>query len=139
MSADVRPGKAMMALDITKIALPNASFGFVLCSHVLEHVDDDARAMAELRRILVPGGVAIVLVPLRDGPTLEDPVATTPELRLEVYGQSDHVRHYGRDVEDRLEAAGFRVRAVHPSDVMTPERFVAEGMSDADVLFRCEA
>jgi SAM-dependent methyltransferase len=46
-------------------ALPfkNGSFRFALCSEVLEHVEDDAGAAAELSRVLVPGGRAVVTVP----------------------------------------------------------------------------
>ena len=63
-SADLDPGKADRVLDLMGLALPDAAFGATICSHVLEHVEDDAVAMRELRRVLVPGGWAIVMVPL---------------------------------------------------------------------------
>jgi len=65
-------------------------------SHVLEHITDDRAAMRELRRILRPGGWAIVMVPIEHGrtTTYEDPSITTPEERERAYWQSDHVRLY---------------------------------------------
>jgi len=83
--------------------------GFVLCSHVLEHVPDDQAAIAEIRRTLSPDGVALIQVPRRLAvATDEDPHATREE-RVARFGQADHVRYYGEDFEERLEAAGLRV------------------------------
>src|SRR5262249_43168509 len=45
-----------LALDIECIDLPDAQFDLILCSHVLEHVDDK-RALPELHRILAPKGI----------------------------------------------------------------------------------
>ena len=66
------PSGVDLKLDVTELDLPDASFDAVLCSHVLEHVPDDARAMRELRRITAPRGFCLVMVPLaldRDAPT----------------------------------------------------------------------
>lgn len=96
-------------LDLQNIALPDQSFDIVICSHVLEHVPDDRRAMSELRRVLRPGGVAVIMVPLEEGldETYEDPSIDTDAGRLIHFGQEDHVRLYGRDFRDRLRSAGF--------------------------------
>ena len=49
--------------DISALPFGDGQFGLVLATDVIEHVDDDLRAMAEVRRVLAPGGVAIVTVP----------------------------------------------------------------------------
>ena len=41
--------------------------------------------------------------------TFEDPSVRSPEERLRLFGQDDHVRVYGRDYGDRLAAAGFAI------------------------------
>jgi SAM-dependent methyltransferase len=84
----------------------------VLANHVLEHVPEEARALAEIRRILKPGGWAMLQVPIALGldHTREEPGAVTDADRERLYGQSDHVRLYGLDYPTRLEAAGFSVR-----------------------------
>ena len=64
--------------------------------------------MRELCRILKPGGVGVVMVPLVHGveETEEDPAVNTPELQWKYYGMADHVRQYGRrDFVARLSGA----------------------------------
>jgi ubiquinone/menaquinone biosynthesis C-methylase UbiE len=101
----------MVKMDITQIEYPSESFDAIICSHVLEHVQDDRRAMSELYRVLKPGGWAVLQVPLSLSleKTVEDPSVTSPEERHYRYGQEDHVRIYGRDYTERLEQAGFQV------------------------------
>jgi SAM-dependent methyltransferase len=110
-SADLDPDRAMVRMDLTDIPHPDGSFDVALCSHVLEHVADDRKAMSELYRILKPGGWAIVMVPLdhERARTFEDPRVVSPEERERLFWQADHVRLYGRDLHERLEEAGFGV------------------------------
>jgi SAM-dependent methyltransferase len=101
---------ADLRLDITDMDLPDSSFDLIFCSHVLEHVPDDRAAMRELRRVLIDGGIALVLVPYRLAvTTYEDPSITSPLGRMVAFGQQDHVRIYGADLGDRLRDAGFEV------------------------------
>jgi SAM-dependent methyltransferase len=110
VTADVYPGRADEQIDITDIPYQDNSFDVVLCVHVLEHVRDDHKALSEILRVLKPGGWALPLVPVKGIPnTLQEPLST-PEQRLAAYGQSDHVRQYGLDYENRLVAAGFYVK-----------------------------
>lgn len=100
------------------------SFDVVICSHVLEHVPDDSRAMQELQRVLKPGGTALLLVPLAmdGGGTDEDPTVTDPDERNRRYGQWDHLRLYGKDdFLSRLAAAGFEVSTFEPFAVSPGE------------------
>jgi SAM-dependent methyltransferase len=101
-------------MDILAIDYPDASFDFVICNHVLEHINDDHKAMSELFRVLKPGGQAILQVPfsLDLGQTDEDFSVTDPKAREMRFGQFDHVRLYGADYISRLTNAGFRVEKV---------------------------
>jgi hypothetical protein len=119
---------ADLRLDITKMDLPDGSFDLILCSHVLEHVPDDRAAMAELRRVLADGGLALVLTPYRDDRhTYEDPSITSPLDRMVAFGQQDHVRIYGTDLADRLREAGLEVEDRTPVELF-----------DESVVNRCE-
>lgn len=108
-SCDLDPGKASVAADLTRLPFARDSMDAVYCSHVLEHIEDDARAMAELYRIVRPGGWVLVMTPIQGESTFEDPSIRSAEDRLKHFGQPDHVRIYGRDLRQRLSAAGFLV------------------------------
>ena len=112
-SADLSRKTVDERVDMTDMAAyTGGSLDVILCSHILEHIPDDRKAMRELRRVLKPEGFAIVLVPLVVGvdETHEDPSMDTPELRWKYFGMGDHVRQYGkRDFIERLETAGLKV------------------------------
>ncbi|MEA2285422.1 MAG: hypothetical protein QOJ21_1465 [Solirubrobacteraceae bacterium] len=119
VTADLDPTGVDRRLDLMGLDLPDDAFEAVLCSHVLEHVPDDALAMRELRRVTADGGWCLVMVPLdltREH-TYEDPAIVTPEERLRAFWQPDHVRLYAPDIADRLRAAGFEVETVRPEDL----------------------
>ena len=110
-TSDLADTGADLQLDITAMSLPDESLDVIICSHVLEHVEDERAALAELRRVLRPGGWAAVLVPVDHDreQTYEDPAIVTPQQRVSAYWQHDHVRLYGRDITARLAAGGFDV------------------------------
>ena len=54
-AADLDPASGDRVIDIEQIDLPDDSVGTVICSHVLEHVND-RQALSEIYRILRPGG-----------------------------------------------------------------------------------
>ena len=112
LSADLCASKAMVKMDITDIRYSDNTFDVIYCSHVLEHVFDDRKAMREFYRVLKPSGWAILQVPILADKTFEDSAVVYPEERERLFGQHDHVRQYGRDYKDRLIDAGFRVRVV---------------------------
>ena len=111
LSADLNSDKTMVKMDITSISWPDNSFDRIICFHVLEHIENDKKALQELYRVLKPGGWAIIQSPVdmaRDT-TFEKAGVVTPEQRKEIYGQEDHVRIYGRDYPDWLRSSGFIV------------------------------
>ncbi|MEM7237705.1 MAG: GNAT family N-acetyltransferase [Pseudomonadota bacterium] len=95
-------------LDITAIDLPDGSRDLVMANHVLEHVDDIA-ALAEIFRVLRPGGQAVITVPMIEGwdTSFEDPDLRSDAERKLYYGDPTHVRFYGRDIRQRIRRAGF--------------------------------
>lgn len=112
LSADLESPEAMVKMDITDIQYPDDSFDVIVCYHVLEHVPDDVLAMREMKRVLKPGGWAILQSPLKPEleKTYEDFSITDPQARERAFGQRDHVRLYGRDYQTRLQAAGWQVK-----------------------------
>ncbi len=136
-SADLARPDVHDRVDITNCSYADGSVDIFLCSHVLEHIDDDRKAMRELHRILSPDGFGIVLVPLFPGidETHEDPKIDTLELRFKYYGAGDHVRQYGKkDFVDRLTGAGFKVDQLDVNFFGT-EVFHKNGIAQNSVLY----
>lgn len=123
VAADINPAKyihtptPVVPVNITQIQYPDNYFDVIICNHILEHIDDDALAMRELLRVLRPGGIAILQVPisLKLESTFEDASITDPGERERIFGQNDHVRIYGSDYTKRLENVGFLVEVFDPT------------------------
>jgi SAM-dependent methyltransferase len=113
---------AMRKMDLTAIELPDDSKTLIWCSHVLEHIPDDAKALSEFHRVLAPGGMLMLQVPIGGQVTYEDWTVVEEEDRLEKFLQEDHVRLYGLDLKDRIEAAGFECEVLSCDDFSLADR-----------------
>lgn len=122
-TADLYAPKVDIKADILNLPFPDDTFDVIFCNHVLEHIEDDAKAMSELYRVMKPGGFGIFQVPqdLNKEKTYEDFSITTPEDRAKHFGQYDHVRIYGKDYFDRLRKAGFTVKEIDYSKTLSAE------------------
>ena len=111
VTADLESPLADMHFDVQQIPLEAESFDAIICNHIMEHVEDDGKALRELYRILRRGGWGVILSPvdLEREHTFEDDTITDPAERTRIFGQSDHRRIYGRDYAARLREAGFEV------------------------------
>lgn len=94
--------------DITQIPLENNFFDLIICYHILEHIDNDQKAMEELFRVLKPSGKCIIQTPFKEGEIYEDLSKKTAAERLAAFGQEDHVRIYSVEgLQQRLKKSGF--------------------------------
>src|SRR5262245_48766307 len=136
-SADLHRHDVDDRVDLTACPYADGAVDIFICSHVLEHIPDDRKAMRELNRILAPDGFGILLVPLfpHIDETHEDPSIVTMEERWKYFGGGDHVRQYGkRDFIDRLTAAGFHVDQLG-IDYFGRETFRRHGIAENSVLY----
>ncbi len=122
--------------DLTALPEADNSFDLVLCSHVLEHIPDDKKALQEIYRVLKPSGKAILLVPLdaKLEKTYEDFTIVSPEERLKAFGQTDHVRMYGTDFDAKIKNIGFEVEQFSSKNFNSDEQF-RYGLLEEDILF----
>ena len=118
------------------------SFDFVLCSHVLEHVENDIKALNELYRVLKPGGKSLLMAPINLG--LEKSVEAdlnknySEEERWKYFGQDDHLRLYSKnDFISRIESAGFNLKQLD-INYFGPEVFKTYGINAKSVLYIAE-
>jgi SAM-dependent methyltransferase len=128
-------------IDITKISFPDNHFDAIYCSHVLEHVTEDRRAIREFWRILRPGRWALLQVPITPGldVTAEDKTVVDANERARLYGQWDHVRAYGADYPDRLREAGFNVTVFRAGDILSPKQITLWGIETTEErIFYCQ-
>lgn len=125
------------AYDITAIPCPDESFGLILCYHILEHIDDDRKAMRELFRVLEKNGHCIVQTPFKRGETYEDPEITSPEARKQAFGQEDHVRIYSLEgLRSRLEETGFHCEILYFEGNSPQERY--HGLKEQESILICK-
>jgi SAM-dependent methyltransferase len=115
-TADLLVPTVMHKEDICNMSFADDTFDLVWCSHILEHVTDDHKAMREIRRVLKPNGLAVIQVPVWGAKTSDEPLST-PEERVSKYFQEDHVRRYGSDIEHRLRAADLAVETLRTGDL----------------------
>jgi ubiquinone/menaquinone biosynthesis C-methylase UbiE len=104
--------------DAHALPFEDGSFDKVLATEVLEHLADDQRALAELHRVLRPGGVLAISVPHARYPFWWDPLNRVwtalggrPIRSGPIAGiWSNHVRLYEpAELEERVRGAGFEI------------------------------
>lgn len=128
-------------VDITHLRpYKDNQFDFFICSHVLEHVPDDKKALCELYRILKPGGRGILMVPivlsLRE--IDEDPTVLDEGERWRRFGQDDHVRLYSKEgFVERMREARFVVHE-YGKGFFGKDVFTRSGITDQSVLYVVE-
>jgi len=112
VSVDIESPLAMHRMDIKDLLFKDSSFDCIICYHVLEHIDDDRKALGELFRVLKPDSWAIIQVPVQLERTTDRSMMTKKE-QGDILRWPDHLRAYGRDYPEILASAGFNVE-VHP-------------------------
>ncbi len=103
--------RADLHIDLQDIDLPDASLDTVLSAHVLEHVPEPDRALAEVRRVLRPGGRLFLQVPLLQGNTAPP---TEPEFHED---NTPVFWRFGWDLTERCRDAGFDTTVLVTADL----------------------
>lgn len=136
-SADLSSELAEDKIDITDMYMyKNETYDIIICSHVLEHVQDDRKAIKEIYRILKKDGWAIIMVPILLSITRTDECMDFPDEneKIKRFGQSDHIRLYSKqDFIQRLTEAkfsheqkdisffgkeNFKIYGIHPRSIL---------------------
>lgn len=130
---------ADIKFDIQNIPIADETYDVVICNHVLEHIDDEHKALTEVYRILKKGGWAILQVPIdyNREKTYEDKTITSPKEREKHFGQYDHVRFHGLDYPVRLEKAGFDVIQDSYIKEFDPEKIEYYRLPEREIIYKC--
>jgi len=125
-------------VDITDMNIYSSEqFDIILCSHVLEHIKEETKALTEIYRILKKDGIAVIMVPilLSIEETIENDEYDTPEKKWKYYGHGDHVRMYSKKGFIRsLMNAGFKVNELG-SNYFTNQVLIKTGISENSILY----
>ena len=137
---DLNSPLAEIKADICDLPIENDTYDYILCNHVLEHIDDDIKAMRELYRVLKKGGIGIFQIPIdvERKNTFEDPSITSPKQRNKIFGQYDHVRIYGMDYFDRLKSVGFSVDQIYYAKKLSEEEIFRYCLSKNEIIPVCK-
>lgn len=139
ITGDIESPLAKVKMDIHEIPFEDNYFDIIFCNHVLEHVDDDKKALSEMRRVLKPGGWAILQVPFfypLPKITYEDKNIINPQDREKAFGQDDHVRMYGEDYGARLAESGFQVVEERLIDDLSTEEKTRYALPENEVIYK---
>lgn len=139
ITADLYSPIVDVKANILNLPFDDNSFDVIFCNHVLEHIEDDKKAMQELYRVLKPGGMGIFQIPqdYSREKTYEDFTIKSPSERAKHFGQYDHVRVYGKDYFERLRAVGFKVHEVNYSKKISPEEIEKYRLMKDEILPVC--
>jgi SAM-dependent methyltransferase len=88
------PNLAYLVMDVTRLAFPGRMFDAIISQDTLEHVQQDELFIAEVARVLRPGGTFVVFTPCRESHT------TAPENPF-------HIREYSPESLTVLLRARF--------------------------------
>ncbi|WP_191832906.1 class I SAM-dependent methyltransferase [Pseudomonas fluorescens] len=136
-TADLMMENVDHKVDLMNLPFVAETYDFFICSHVLEHVDDDRAAMRELLRIIKTSGCGILMAPIIVGlpKTIEDPSITDEGERWRLFGQNDHVRLYSHnDFVSRIKESGFKLQQCDQS-YFGASLFKKLGLKPSSILY----
>lgn len=138
ITADIRP-IADVVEDITQISFSDQKFDYIICNHIMQDVPEDTKAFFELKRCIKKNGKIIFSVPICwDQKTCESAGHGTSEERLRFYGQKEHVRLYGNDLEERLRKYGFHITVYRAADELNCEQIQQMSLIPDDTVWVLE-
>jgi len=134
-------GNKTQAADLLDLPFEGATFDWVICNHVLEHIPNDHLAIQEIFRVLKPQGQAILQVPYSPilNTTFEDPSIISEADRKKYFGQFDHVRIYGNDYSNRLEENGFQLQTIEQKEGFKKVKDIEKyALNPREKIFLCQ-
>ena len=121
MRGDLFPARAgIERVDAQALPFEDGRFDLIIANHLLEHVPQPERALAEFERCLAPGGMLIAQTPYapRLRHTFELDGSPSEDFAKLFYGQEDHVRLFGGDVASYFNAAGLVGRLLSHEELL---------------------
>lgn len=121
-------GRAFQS-NILAIPLAAEAADVVFCLHLLEHLEDDTAGIAEIHRVMRPGAIAYIMVPI--------------DFRIDksvFFGRPhpDIFAHYWSHALDFKEKlADFEYQEIRPQDFLSRDEQRRFGVPDDEIIYRC--
>lgn len=139
ITGDIISGYGDVEVNVMNMQFENNFFNYIIMNHVLEHVEDERKAISELKRCLKKEGKLLISFPVwLEGKTIEDKQIVSPKERLKIYGQEDHCRLYGIDAKERLEQYGFNVLEYRVGSILQEEEIKEKLLIKEDRIYLCK-
>jgi SAM-dependent methyltransferase len=114
---------AMRRMDLANLEF-NSSKTLVWCSRVLQYISDERKALSEIYRVLEPGGLFVLQVPVESESTSDCPNAKSAYDSSTKFLYEDCLRLYGIDLKSRIEQVGFQCDILTSSLLSSEERLL---------------
>lgn len=137
ITADIMEDAEDYTVDMTKMPFGDGRFDYIIANHVLEHIPDEEKAVAELKRCIRREGKIILSFPVSSDTDTVEILGLSREEKTYNYGQDDHVRLYGTDFKERLEGYGLTVQVFCPHAILTEGMIHKIKVLDDDIVLIC--
>ncbi len=127
------PTDGVRRLDLTCMDLPDGSIGFIYAGHVLNMIPDERVAIREVFRVLQPGGMAVLQVPIFREESIDYRGSDRDEC-VRLFGDPNMHHIFGKDLLDRFREAGFELVIVPYARLMSDQARRYFGIEKQDVV-----
>ncbi len=139
-SADKFPHLGEVQADLTALPFEDNSYDFIICSHVLAHIEEEEKAIIEMKRVLKPSGKIILMTYINWDNAITEVIdrGMTKEERVIFYHQDKPLRIHGTDFKTYLSSFNLMVELVSPQDIADQEIIDQLRLDEKDAIFICQ-
>ena len=139
-SADKFPHLGDIQADLTALPLEDNIYDFIICSHVLAHIEEEEKAIMEMKRIIKQDGRIILMTYINWENALTETIdrGMTKEERITFYHQDQPLRIHGVDFKDYLVNHQLKIRTIRPNDLTNTDYEEKLKLDEKDAVFICQ-
>lgn len=136
ISGDLQFGVGELCLNLCRLPFGDESFDLIYSAHVLNAIPDDHAAMREVCRVLKPGGIAIMNVPLQPDAATQLPDTDSRDGRMRLCNDPHIYRIYGSDLPRRFSDIPLKIELDNYYESLVPDQRDRFGLQATPVV-RC--
>ena len=139
-SADKFPHLGEVQADLTSLPFEDNTYDFIICSHVLAHIEEEGKAIMEMKRVIKPGGKIILMTFINWENTITETIdrGMNKEERILFYHQDKPLRIHGTDFKAYLSCFKLDVELISPQNLAAQETINQLCLDQKDAIFICQ-